>query len=225
MASTPSWCSSATSSTISSRFSSFACATDRACRPGACRIPCPSFPGRLRFQTQNVSKALTQGVELGIDVAPLDLLGFDTPHQPSIGIGYVYLDSRDESGIPGEDGNELPFRPRNRVLPTFGYRHKGTGFTLRVWGEYESDTFTTIANDPIDVARKHWLWNFKIQFAPLRMLPEDFGGRLATAIDVGRHLEFFIEGDNVFDQEFGPLTAAGRLAGPAAYVFGVSARF
>jgi outer membrane receptor protein involved in Fe transport len=193
--------------------------------PGCVQDPLPQLPGRLRFQTQNISRALTQGLELGIDVQPLELLGYDTPHQPSIGIGYAYLDSRNESGIPGEDGNELPFRPRNRVLPTFGYRHRGTGFTLRVWGEYEADTFTTVANDPIDVARNHWTWNFKVQLAPLRLLPEDFGGRLATAIDVGRHLEFFVEGDNVFDQEFGPVTGAGRLAGPAAYVFGVSGKF
>ena len=193
--------------------------------PGCVRDPLPQLPGRLRFQTQNIDKALTQGLELGIDVGPLELLGYDTPHQPTIGIGYAYLDSRNESGIPGEDGNELPFRPRNRVLPSFGYRYKPTGFSVRVWGEYESNTFTTVANDPLDVARNHWLWNFKIQVAPLRLLPEDFGGRAATAIDVGRHLEFFVEGDNVFDQEFGPVTAAGRLAGPAAYIFGVSGKF
>jgi outer membrane receptor protein involved in Fe transport len=187
--------------------------------------PLPQLPGRLRFQTQNVSKALTEGLELGIDIEPLALLGFETPHQPTIGIGYAFLHSEDQSGIPGQDGNELPFRARQRVLPSFGYRHAPSGLSVRVWGEYESDTFTTVANDPIDVARSHWLWNFKIQVAPLRLLPEGFGGGIAPAFDLGRNLEFFVEGDNVFDQEFGPLTAAGRLAGPAAYTFGVSARF
>ena len=61
--------------------------------------------------------------------------------------------------------------------------------------------------------------------APLRLLPEAFGGGAAAAIDAGRRLDFFVQGENVFDEEFGTLTGAGRLAGPAAYVFGVSFKF
>lgn len=192
---------------------------------GCVQDPLPQLPGRLRFQTQNLARAVTQGLELGIDVHPLALLGYDTPHQPSIGIGYAYLDSENQSGIPGEDGNELPFRPRNRVLPSAGYRYRPWAFSLRVWGEYESDTFTTVANDPIDVARNHWLWNFKVQVAPFMVFPRAFGGRAATAVDIARHLEVFVEGDNVFDVQFGPITGTGRLASPAAYVFGIAGRF
>lgn len=193
--------------------------------PGCVPDPLPQLPDGPRFQTQNLAKALTQGLELGIDVEPLALLGYETPHQPSIGIGYAYLDSENQNGIPGEDGNDLPFRPRNRVLPSVAYRYRPWSFSLRVWGEYESDTFTNVTNEPLDLARAHWLWNFKLQVAPFKVFPEAFGGRAATAIDIARHLEVFVEGNNVFDVQFGPVTGAGRLASPAAYVFGIAGKF
>jgi outer membrane receptor for ferrienterochelin and colicin len=187
--------------------------------------PLPSLPGTLRFRTENLERALTQGLELGIEVEPLLLLGVQSAHRPTVGIGYAFLDTENRSGIPGEDGNDLPFRPRHRVLPSLGYRSPRGALTARIWGEYESDAFTTVANDPIDVARNHWLWNFKVTIAPLRALPDAFGGRAARAIDIGRHLEVFVQGENVFDEEFGTLTGAGRLAGPAAYLIGVAGRF
>ncbi len=194
--------------------------------PAGCVVdPLPQLPGTLRFQTQNLAEALTQGLELGIDVEPLTLLGIETTQQVSVGIGYAYLDSENRSGIPGEDGNELPFRPRNRVLPSFAYRYAPFGFSARVWGEYESDAFTDVANSPEGIARNHWLWNFKVMVAPFKLLPAVASGAAARALDIGRHLELFVQGENVFDEEFGPVTGAGRLAGPAAYVFGVAGKF
>jgi len=192
---------------------------------GCVQDPLPTLPGKLRFRTENLERALTQGFEFGVEVEPLYLLGIQSLHRPTLGIGYAYLDTENQSGIPGENGNDLPFRPRHRVLPSLGYQTPQRAVTLRIWGEYESDAFTTVQNDPIDIARNHWLWNFKITIAPLRALPEAFGGSAARAVDIGRHLEMFVQGDNVFNEEFGTLTGAGRLAGPAAYLFGVAGRF
>ncbi len=187
--------------------------------------PGPNDPPALRFQTQNLSSAITQGLELGIDVSVLDLLQIESDHRVDAGIGYAFLDSKNESNLPGEEGNELPFRPRNRVLPSFGWRNRAWGTTMRVWGEYESDAFTDLVNSPEFVARNHWLWNFKVTIYPLRALPEGGPKALAQAIGIGKHFAFFAQGENVFDQEFGLVTAMGRLAGPAAFLFGVQAKY
>lgn len=193
--------------------------------PGCIQDPLPGLPGQLRFQTQNFAKAITQGLELAFEFAPLEIMGIESPHQPTVGIGYAFLDTENENGIPGEDGNELPFRPRNRVLPSVGWRHKQLGISVRLWGEYEDDTFTDVANSDDFIARNHWLWNFKVIVTPLRLLPYGEPRDFARAIGIGRHFQLFAQGENVFDQEFGPVTAGGRLAGPAAFLFGVQGKF
>lgn len=187
--------------------------------------PAPFLDPGLRFQTQNFAKAITQGLELGFEVSIPQLLEIETEHDVRPGFGYAYLDTENQNGIPGEDGNELPFRPRNRVLPSLGYVHKRYGIAARIWGEYEDDAFTDVANSEEFIARNHWLWNFKVTLYPFNWIPDGGPKQLATAVGIGRHFAFFVQGENVFDQEFGPVTAGGRLAGPAAYLFGVQGKY
>ncbi len=193
---------------------------------GCVEDPLPDLRGDLRFQTRNFAAALTQGLELGVELAPLELLGRPSAHRPTVGFGYAFLDTENRGGLPGEDGKALPFRPTQRVLPSVGYRYAPWRFALRVWGEYESDAFTDTVNSRDAIARRHWLWNFKLSVAPLRLLPERAGTTgLGRALAAGRHVELFVQGENVFDEEFGPVTAMGRLAGPAAYLGGIACRF
>jgi outer membrane receptor for ferrienterochelin and colicins len=193
-------------------------------RPPGCIVdPLPDLPGGLRFQTRNFAEAVTQGLELGMDFSVLELLGRPSAHEVTAGLGYAFLDTENKSGIPGEDGNDLPFRPHHRVLPSLGWRHRDLGTALRIWGEYESDAYTDVANSPDLVARNHWLWNFKVTLSPFHLLPDDGSRAFAQTVGIGRHFRLFVQGENVFDQEYGPLTTSGRLAGPAAYLFGISA--
>ncbi len=194
--------------------------------PGCVPDPAPFLPpSSLRFQTTNFARALTQGLELGAELSPFEVAGWPTAHQLRVGLGYAFLDTENRNGIPGEDGKALPFRPRHRVLPSLGWSHRAWGVGLRLWGEYEADAFTDVANSPDAIARNHWLWNFKLTLAPLRWLPETGHGGLDRLVTGGRDVAFFAQGENVFDREFGPVTGQGRLAGAAAYLFGVQARF
>jgi hypothetical protein len=180
----------------------------------------------LRFQTQNFAEATTLGVESSLEVMPLELFNLapGTPHLISTGIGYAFLNTENRNGIPGEDGNDLPFRPHHRVLPQLTYRHRDLGVILSLWAEYESDAFTDVANTPELRSLAHWLFNFKVSAAPARWLPPGTGWAGRT-LDVARRLNLFVQGENVLNAEFGPVSATGRLASPANYIGGVSMRF
>lgn len=195
-------------------------------RPPGCIVdPLPQLPSKLRFQTRNFAAALTEGAEVGIEVSPLELLDVTSPHALGLGLGYGFLHTVNRDGIRGEDGNALPFRPPHRVLPSVDYRYAPLGLGLKVWGEWEDATFTDVANSRDLVARKHWLWNFKVSAAPLKLLPAGEPRALARALGIGRHLRVFVQGENVFDTEFGPVTPSGRLAGPASFLFGIAAEY
>jgi outer membrane receptor for ferrienterochelin and colicins len=195
-------------------------------RPAGCIVdPLPGLPSDIRFQTENFAQALTQGVELGVEVSVLELLDVHSPYDLLASVAYSYLDSVNENGIEGEDGNQLPFRPPQQVAPALTLRRRDWGASLAVWGEYQSDTYTDVANSEDLIARNHWLFSFRFQIEPLRALPVHADGTLGRVLDAGRHLGFFAQGDNVFDVEYGPVTPDGRLAGPAAYLFGVTARY
>jgi outer membrane receptor for ferrienterochelin and colicins len=195
--------------------------TPRGCVPD----PLPALPGELRFQTRNFAEAITQGIELGIEVALPRLLGVDTLHDVRAGIGYAFLDTENRSGIEGEDGRSLPFRPRHRALPSLAWRREDWGVTARIWGEYEDDAFADPTNLPGGAIPNYWLWNFKVTLAPWRLLPAAESRALSTALGVGRHVAFFVQGENVFDQEVGDVTTTGQLTSPANYLFGLTARF
>ena len=193
--------------------------------PGCLVDPLPNLPGSLRFQAQNLSRATSQGLELAVDLSPLEWLDVPPAYRATIGIGYALTDSENRNGIAGQDGKVLPFRPRHRVLPSAGWKHPGLGIGVRVWGEFESETFSDVANSPDLSARAHWTFGFKVAVMPLRWLPAPAAGRVAQAFALGRNVELFAQGDNVFDARYGTLTGAGRIASPAAFLFGVGARF
>lgn len=181
------------------------------------------FPGVVSqvFQFQNVRKAVTQGVELGVR---LDLFHLLWPSQEThvirFDLGYGYLYSRNEGGIPGEDGNELPLRPPHRVLPGVTYAQRDWGTEIHWFGEYESDTYTDLANSEDFVARNHWLWNFHVEqrLKPIvDLLP--LSGATKRAAE---GLSLFSDGYNVFDTEYGPFTLMGEFAGHATFLAGVS---
>jgi outer membrane receptor for ferrienterochelin and colicins len=187
--------------------------------------PLPGLPGDLRFQTQNFAEAITQGVELGVELELPRLLGIDTPHDVRAGLGYEFLDTENKNGIEGEDGEDLPFRPRHRVLPSLAWKREDWGVAARVWGEYDDDSFADATNLPGGHIPNYWLWNFKVTLAPWRLLRDPESRALATVLGVGRHVAFFVQGENVFDQEVGDVTSTGQLTSPANFLLGLTARF
>lgn len=195
------------------------------CFAGTCTRPGfeNPYPGVVNqvFRYENVRKAITQGVELSLRLEPLRwLLSEPGNHDVRLDLGYGYLHSRNKGGIASEDGNQLPLRPPHRVLPGVTYRHRAWGSEIHWFGEYESDTYTDLANNEDLVARNHWLWSFHVEqrLSPLLFL-------LPSAAPVERTvrgLSVFADGYNVFDQEFGLATPRGQFAGHATFLAGVA---
>jgi hypothetical protein len=69
------------------------------------------------------------------------------------------------------------------------------------------------------------LWNFKVTLAPWRMIPAGESRALATALGIARNVAFFVQGENVFDQEVGDVSSTGQLTSPANFILGLTARF
>jgi len=196
------------------------------CPQGTSNPRCRALPGvGLIFKQENLASAVTQGIEMGFEASLLDLMKIDNPYQLLFGFGYAYLDSENQNGIEGEDGNDLPFRPRNRVVPGLTLRRLDWGMDLAFWSEYESDAFTDVANSEDGIAREHWLFHMRFQIEPFRTLPFQPQGKLEPLLDFGRHLGFFVQGDNLLDTEYGTVTGTGRLAGPRAWLFGLTAKY
>lgn len=202
-----------------------ACPTPTMCNPGF-KNPFPDLEGPI-FSFANVSSARTQGFDLGIDLFPLDWIwaGGSDPHVVKLSVAYGFLDSENRSGIPGEDGEKLPFRPKNRVIPSVTYTHTGIGTTLRVWGQWEDEIFTDLANTEEGRIRPHWFWNFK--------LTQELPGllRLAGAGTPPSWLEgaaVFVQGLNVFDEVLEGVAIAGaprQFSTRATFLGGVTYRF
>jgi outer membrane receptor for ferrienterochelin and colicins len=201
-----------------------ACPTPTMCNPGFTN-PFPELQGPI-FSFANVSSARTQGFDLGIDLFPLDWIwetGSD-PHVVKLSVGYGFLDSENLSGIPGEDGKQLPFRPENRVLPSVTYTHTQIGTTLRVWGQWEDEIFTDLANTEEGRIRPHWFWNFKLS----QKLP---GLVRAAGVSSPPWLEgvaVFVQGLNVFDEVLEGIAIAAetrQFSTRATFLGGVTYRF
>lgn len=203
-----------------------ACPTPTMCRPGFVN-PFPELQGPI-FSFANVSAARTQGFDLSVDLFPLDWLDERPPafagHDVKLTIGYGFLDTENQSGIPGEDGKPLPFRPKNRVLPSLTWTHDEWQTTLRIWGQYQSTIFTDLANTPEGRIRPHWFWNFKLsqEIAPALRL---FGSAPPRWLE-GAGL--FVQGLNVFDEVLEAAAVAAQqrqFSARAAFLGGVTYRF
>jgi outer membrane receptor for ferrienterochelin and colicins len=198
---------------------SVACATSTMCVPGFVN-PFPQLSGQI-FRYQNVGRAVTQGFDISFSVQPLTMLGrTETPHRLRLDLAYGHLYSKNESGRPGEDGKELPFRPPNRFLPSLTYGHADLGSEVKLWAEYEDRTFTDLTNSADFIARSHWLFNLRVAqtLTPLLRLA-GIGPAAPSAFDGA---SVFVEGNNVFDEEFGLNTPMGRIAGQASFLVGVT---
>lgn len=201
-----------------------ACPTPTMCNPGFSN-PFPELQGPI-FTFANVSSALTQGFDVGLDAYPLDWIwpaGSD-PHIVKLSLGYGFLDSRNESGIPGEDGKQLPYRPQNRVVPAIEYSHTAIGTTLRIWGQWEDEIFTDLANTPDGRVPAHWFWNFKLS-QKLPELARTFGTAPPTWLGGA---SVFVQGLNVFDEVLEGIAIAGdprQFSTRASFLGGVTYSF
>ena len=201
-----------------------ACPTPTMCNPGFSN-PFPELQGPI-FSFANVSKALTQGFDVGFDVFPLDWIypGGSEPHVLKFSLGYGFLDSKNESGLPGEDGNQLPFRPKNRVLPSVTYTHDQVGTTLRVWGQWEDEIFTDLGNTPDGRIPPHWFWNFKLT----QKLPNLVRLTGAESPDWLQGAAVFVQGLNVFDEVLEGIAIAAesrQFSTRATFLGGVTYKF
>lgn len=186
-------------------------------REGPCPMPGPA----LVLQYQNVSRAITQGVELTVTTDLEDMAWWPLPsHALRVDLSYSYLYSQCDGGCPaGSDGNELPFRPPNRFLPALTYEYEPLVTAIQLWGEYSDRTFANIENT--SVVGAHWLWSTKLT---TRL------DKLLWFIDqndgLGPGLKFttvFVEVQNLFDNKVNApnLVAAGAVVGERTILAGV----
>lgn len=193
------------------------CATSTICQPGFTN-PFPQLSGQI-FRYQNISSAITQGLDIGFAIDPATLLQWRTPHRIGLQLNYAHLYSRNTSDRPGDKHKELPFRPPHRFLPAITYRNNTNGLDVKLWGEYEDRTYTDVSNSADFIARSHWLWNGRLALRPAQLLG---ASRLPSWVRQGYDwMSFFIEGTNLTDEEFGLLTPMGRIAGRRTFLAGV----
>jgi outer membrane receptor for ferrienterochelin and colicin len=201
-----------------------ACPTPTMCQPGFVN-PFPELQGPI-FTFDNVDSALTQGFDLGLRFFPLDYapLEWKGAHSLELSVGYGFLDSENRSGIPNEEGKQLPFRPRNRVIPAVQWANSRVGTTLRVWGEFQDEMFTDLANTPEGRVGPHWFWNFKLTQDVADLVSVLGGGRPPWLEGVS----VFAQGLNVLDEvvEAAAIAAQQRqLTARASFIGGVTYRF
>lgn len=201
-----------------------ACAAPGQCDEGFAH-PFPELQGPI-FTFDNVSKARTQGVELGVEFAPLAAFRPDATvdHRLGLSIGYGYLDAKNQSGIEGEDGKRLPFRPEHRVIPSVTYRYEPTASQVKIWGTYETGIFADLVNSADQRVPSAWLWNFKID--------QTLGPALETAgVAVPKWaagIGVFVQGLNVFDEKIDAAAVVAQrqlFAAQQAFLGGVTYEF
>ncbi|HEY8516760.1 MAG TPA: TonB-dependent receptor [Candidatus Binatia bacterium] len=201
-----------------------ACPTPTMCNPGF-KNPFPDLQGPI-FSFDNVSSARTQGFDLGLDFFPLDWIweqGSD-PHVVKLSIAYGFLDSENQSGIPGEDGKQLPFRPKNRAIPSVTYTHTYFGTTLRIWGQWEDVSYADLGNTEEGRIPSHWFWNFKLS-QKLPGLVRLLGAESPSWLE---GVAVFAQGLNVFDEVLEGVAVAGdarQLSTRATFLGGVTYKF
>lgn len=196
------------------------CAGPRACS-GGFETPFPELSGQV-FRYENVGAAVTQGVDVGVRLEPLTLLGAAEAidHLVEVSLQYGYLHTRNESDRPGESGKELPFRPPHRFLPSILYAYEPWGTGIRLTAEYEDRTYTDLANTPGFIADAHWLFGAHARWTPPPALLPAGGWPSARS----EPLTLFVEATNLFDTEFGIPTPMGNFAGRRMIVAGLQLR-
>lgn len=183
--------------------------------------PCPQPGPSLVVQYQNVSRAISQGVELTVTTDLEEQPWWPLPnHALRVDLSYSYLFSECEGGCPvNSDGNELPFRPPNRFLPALTYEYEPLVTAVQLWGEYSDRTFANIENT--SVVGAHWLWSTKLTSRLDKLLPF-----IDQTSGLGAGLKFttvFVEVQNLFDNRVNApnLVAAGAVVGSRTVLAGV----
>jgi outer membrane receptor for Fe3+-dicitrate len=138
--------------------------------------------------------------------------------EATFGIAYGYLYSRNSSNRTGETGNELPFRPPHRLIPSLLVRWPAQNLQIKFWATYEDRTFTDLLNTPDQIARAHWLANARAEWGigtwAERQLPTTLGAVLKST-------SLFVEANNIADIEFGVPGPLTRLAGRRSLLVGI----
>lgn len=178
--------------------------------------PFPSVPTVNLFR--NIENAVTQGGDLAIEVEPLAILRLEAAarHELAVALRYGYLHTRNETDLPAI-GDELPFRPPHRFVPSIFYEYRPWRAQLRFVAEYEDEAFADISNsEKVDA---HWLIGGRVRWT----VPEAAWTALSgPSWSRGAPLSVYLEGSNLLDDEFGDVeTARGRVAGRRMIVGGI----
>ncbi|MEO8604054.1 MAG: TonB-dependent receptor [bacterium] len=183
---------------------------------------CPGGGPRFIFEYQNAARALSQGVELTVSTSFSEMAWWPLPHHGlRLDLSYGYVDAKCQSGCPvGSDGEELPFRPPNRFLPSATYDYLPLGTALQVWASWEDKSQVSLPNTA--VIPDYWVMNFKLS-AQLNTLL-GFIDQQHGAGPILKYLNVFLEGQNVLDNQvvdvatFGP---QGAVVGRQSFLAGV----
>lgn len=181
--------------------------------------PFPDLNGQV-FRYNNVSKALTEGFDIGLGLEPLEWLDHgagDNILQLQLSYGFLHAVNLDPR--PGE-GKELPYRPPNRAIITLDTGRRDLGIRSRFVAEYEDRTFTELANSTEFIAESHWIFDTRLEIEPARLLSRwPLSG---TAGQIWRGISFFTEASNLADAEYGVPGPMGNIAGKRSVLAGVS---
>ncbi len=195
------------------------CAGPTLC-PGGFENPYPELSGQL-YRYENVGAAVTQGGDVSLQLLPFEIFDVVSDHRIEVRLQYGYLHSRNEGDRPGESGNELPFRPPHRFLPSLAHMYVPWGTEVRLGAEYEDRTYADLINSPDVIAESHWLFGAHFRWTPPRALVPMW---LSWPGQRDEPFTIFVEGTNLLDAEFGLATAMGRVAGRRMIVGGVQVR-
>ncbi|GIW44920.1 MAG: hypothetical protein KatS3mg077_2202 [Candidatus Binatia bacterium] len=193
------------------------CANSRQCSPGFSH-PFPTLAGQV-FQYANVASAQTAGFEVSSQVLLHELVR-PWPHawEATFRMAYGYLYSRNGSDRPGETGNELPFRPPHRFIPSVLVRWPAQELRIKFWATYEDRTFTDLLNTPDQIAGAHWLANARAEWGIGAWAERGLPATLGTVL---KGTSLFFEAYNIADREFGVPGPLTRLAGRRSLLAGV----
>ncbi len=181
----------------------------------------PDGPDQV-FQYENAARALAQGIEVTVTAVPSEMSWWHLPdHRLRIDLSYGFLDSECTSGCPlNQNGEELPFRPRNRFLPTATYEYLPRATVLQLWATYNDQSEFSLPNTA--VIPSYWSMNFKLSAQLNKLLSFiDQEGGMGPML---QYLNVFLEGQNVLDEQptddvvFGP---QGNVLGRQSFLAGV----
>jgi hypothetical protein len=104
------------------------------------------------------------------------------------------------------------------------YSHTTIGTTLRIWGTWEDEIFTDLANTAEGRVPAHWFWNFKLT-QKLPELVQTLGGESPSWL---AGAAVFVQGLNVFDEVLEGIAIAGdprQFSTRASFLGGVTYSF